>query len=64
LCEEKVDFNTSLGSKETIKEAHKRVGIKAFCDVTDLVTAIKVESLGAGALIAVYVMKPVDIAAH
>jgi nitronate monooxygenase len=29
------------------------VGIKVFCDVTDLQFAIKVESLGADALIAV-----------
>ncbi len=44
---------TSLGSpEETIKEAHK-VGIKVFCDVTDLAFAKKVESLGADALIAV-----------
>ena len=37
LCEEKVEFIlTSLGSpEETIKEAHK-VGVKVFCDVTDL----------------------------
>ncbi len=54
LCEEKVDFIiTSLGSpEETIKEAHK-VGIKVFCDVTDLNFAKKVESLGADAIIAV-----------
>ncbi|WP_291107026.1 NAD(P)H-dependent flavin oxidoreductase [Flavobacterium sp. UBA6195] len=54
LCEEKVDFIlTSLGSpEETIKEAHK-VGIKVFCDVTDLAFAKKVESLGADAIIAV-----------
>ena len=54
LCEEKVDFIiTSLGSpEETIKQAHK-VGIKVFCDVTDLAFAKKVESLGADALIAV-----------
>lgn len=54
LCEEKVDFIiTSLGSpEETINEAHK-VGIKVFCDVTDLNFAKKVESLGADALIAV-----------
>jgi nitronate monooxygenase len=54
LCEEKVDFIiTSLGSpEETIREAHK-VGIKVFCDVTDLAFAKKVESLGADALIAV-----------
>jgi nitronate monooxygenase len=54
LCDEKVDFIiTSLGSpEETIKAAHK-VGIKVFCDVTDLAFAKKVESLGADALIAV-----------
>jgi nitronate monooxygenase len=54
LCEEGIDFIiTSLGSpEETIKEAHK-VGIKVFCDVTDLAFAKKVESLGADALIAV-----------
>ena len=54
LCEEKIDFIiTSLGSpEETIKQAHK-VGIKVFCDVTDLAFAKKVESLGADALIAV-----------
>ncbi|WP_300977511.1 nitronate monooxygenase family protein [Flavobacterium sp.] len=54
LCEEGVDFIiTSLGSpEETIAEAHK-VGIKVFCDVTDLAFAKKVESLGADAIIAV-----------
>ena len=53
-CEEKVDFIiTSLGSpEETIKEAHK-VGTKVFCDVTDVKFALKVEALGADALIAV-----------
>ncbi|MFC4740385.1 NAD(P)H-dependent flavin oxidoreductase [Flavobacterium ponti] len=54
ICEEGVDFIiTSLGSpEETIREAHK-VGIKVFCDVTDLSFAKKVESLRADALIAV-----------
>lgn len=54
ICEEGVDFIiTSLGSpEETIKAAHK-VGIKVFCDVTDLAFAKKVESLGGDALIAV-----------
>lgn len=54
LCEEGVDFIiTSLGSpEETINEAHK-VGIKVFCDVTDLSFAKKVESVGGDALIAV-----------
>ncbi|MES2799135.1 MAG: nitronate monooxygenase [Bacteroidota bacterium] len=53
-CEEKIDFIiTSLGSpEETIKEAHKH-GIKVFCDVTDVKYALKVESLGADAVIAV-----------
>lgn len=54
LCEEGCDFIiTSLGSpEETIREAHA-VGIKVFCDVTDLRFAKKVESLGADAAIAV-----------
>lgn len=53
-CEERVDFIiTSLGSpEETIREAHK-VGVKVFCDVTDVNYARKVEALGADALIAV-----------
>ncbi|HLV71053.1 MAG TPA: nitronate monooxygenase [Xanthomarina sp.] len=54
LCEEGCDFIiTSLGSpEETINKAHV-VGIKVFCDVTDLKFAKKVESLGADAAIAV-----------
>jgi nitronate monooxygenase len=54
ICEEGCDFIiTSLGNpKETIIEAHK-VGIKVFCDVTDLGFAQKVEALGADAIIAV-----------
>ncbi|WP_411766901.1 NAD(P)H-dependent flavin oxidoreductase [Winogradskyella sp. A3E31] len=54
LCEEGCDFIiTSLGSpEETIKQAHA-VGIKVFCDVTDLKFAKKVEDLGADAAIAV-----------
>ncbi|WP_299888027.1 nitronate monooxygenase [uncultured Lacinutrix sp.] len=54
LCEEGCDFIiTSLGSpEETIRQAHK-VGIKVFCDVTDLRFAQKVEQLGADAAIAV-----------
>jgi nitronate monooxygenase len=53
-CEERVDYIiTSLGSPEhTIREAHK-VGIKVFCDVTDVAYAKKVEALGADAVIAV-----------
>lgn len=53
-CEEKVDFIiTSLGSpEETINMAHKS-GVKVFCDVTDLKYALKVEALGADAVIAV-----------
>lgn len=54
LCEEGCDFIiTSLGNpEETIKQAHQ-VGIKVFCDVTDLKYAKKVEALHADALIAV-----------
>jgi nitronate monooxygenase len=53
-CEEKIAFIiTSLGSpEETIIEAHK-VAIKVFCDVTDVKYALKVEELGADAVIAV-----------
>ena len=53
-CEEKIDFIiTSLGSpEETIIEAHK-AGVKVFCDVTNVKYALKVEELGADALIAV-----------
>lgn len=54
LCEEGCDFIiTSLGSpQETIRQAHK-AGIKVFCDVVDLKFALKVEALGADAIIAV-----------
>ena len=53
-CEEKIAFIiTSLGSpEETIIEAHK-VGVKVFCDVTNVKYAKKVEELGADAIIAV-----------
>lgn len=53
-CKYKVDFIiTSLGSPaETISKA-SREGIKVFCDVTDLKYALKVEAIGADALIAV-----------
>lgn len=53
-CKHQVDYIiTSLGSpEETIKQAHK-AGVKVFCDVTDLDYALKVEKLGADALIAV-----------
>ncbi len=54
ICEEGCDFIiTSLGNPEdTINQAHA-VGIKVFCDVTDLHFAKKVENLGADAAIAV-----------
>jgi nitronate monooxygenase len=54
MCEVGCDFIiTSLGNpEETINEAHKH-GIKVFCDVVDLNYAIKVERLGADAIIAV-----------
>jgi nitronate monooxygenase len=53
-CEEQVDFLiTSLGSpEETIHKARK-YNVKVFCDVTDLNYALKVEKLGADAVIAV-----------
>lgn len=54
ICEENVDYIiTSLGSpKETIEKA-KAFGVKVFCDVTNVEYAIKVEELGADAVIAV-----------
>jgi nitronate monooxygenase len=53
-CEEKVDYIiTSLGSpEETIKQAHE-AGVKVFCDVVDTKYALKVQKLGADAVIAV-----------
>jgi nitronate monooxygenase len=54
LCEEGCDFIiTSLGSPEATINAAHQVGIKVFCDVTDLKFAQKVEALGADAVIAV-----------
>jgi nitronate monooxygenase len=52
--EKRVDYIiTSLGNPaECIKAAHE-VGIKVFCDVIDLKYALKVEALGADAVIAV-----------
>jgi len=44
---------TSLGSPEKIIKACKPVGIKVLCDVVDLEYALKVEQLGADAIIAV-----------
>lgn len=54
LLELRVPFIiTSLGNpREVIQRAHA-VGIKVFCDVTDLNYARKVEALGADALVAV-----------
>ena len=53
-CEEKVDFFiTSLGSPAKVIEAAHQVGIKVFCDVTDVKYAQKVANLGADAVIAV-----------
>ena len=53
-CRLKVDYIiTSLGSpKVTIEQAHAS-GVQVFCDVTDLKYALKVEEMGADALIAV-----------
>jgi nitronate monooxygenase len=55
IClEKKVAFIiTSLGSPEEVIEKAKPLGIKVFCDVTELKYSQKVVSLGADALIAV-----------
>lgn len=53
-CEEKIDFFiTSLGSPARVIEEGHKVGIKVFCDVTDVTYAQKVAALGANAVIAV-----------
>ena len=44
---------TSLGNPKLVISQCKQLGIKVFCDVVDLEHAIKVEKLGADALIAV-----------
>ena len=54
LCKLGVDFViTSLGSPRKVIEKCKPLGIKVFCDVTDLGYAQKVEALGCDALVAV-----------
>lgn len=54
LCELKVDYIiTSLGSPELVIQKCKPLGIKVFCDVVNLDYALKVERLGADAVIAV-----------
>jgi nitronate monooxygenase len=55
ICAEyKPDFIiTSLGSPENVIKELRPLGVKVFCDVTDLKYAQKVEKLGADALIAV-----------
>ena len=54
LLELKVSFIiTSLGNPKEVIERCRPLGIKVFCDVTDLDYAKKVEALGADALIAV-----------
>ncbi len=53
-CQEKIAFIiTSLGSPEYVIQRAHEVGIKVFCDVTDINYAKKVEKLGADAIIAV-----------
>lgn len=50
----KVDYIiTSLGSPQEVIEACKPKGIKVFCDVIDEKFALKVEAMGADAIIAV-----------
>lgn len=52
--EKKVDFIiTSLGSPAEVIKLCKPAGIKVFCDVVDLKFALKVQELGADAVIAV-----------
>jgi len=54
LCKLGVDFViTSLGSPRMVIDKCKPLGIKVFCDVTDLAYAKKVEELGCDALVAV-----------
>lgn len=54
VCDLRVGFViTSLGSPEETINACKPLGIKVFCDVTDVAYAKKVEALGADAVIAV-----------
>lgn len=54
LLDLKVDFIiTSLGSPQEVIERCKPLGIKVFCDVTNIEYAQKVERLGADAVIAV-----------
>jgi nitronate monooxygenase len=54
LIELKVPYIiTSLGSPKEVIDRCKPLGIKVFCDVVDLKYALKVEELGADAVIAV-----------
>ena len=54
IIDQRVDFViTSLGNPKNVISQCKPLGIKVFCDVVDLRYAIKVENLGADALIAV-----------
>lgn len=52
--EAKVDYIiTSLGSPRKVIETAHKLGILVFCDVVDLATALKVQEMGADAVIAV-----------
>lgn len=54
LVEEKVHYIiTSLGSPKPVIDAAHPAGIKVFCDVTNLEYALKVQAMGADAVIAV-----------
>lgn len=54
LVEERVGFViTSLGNPKEVIDMCKPFGIKVFCDVVDLTYALKVQDLGADAVIAV-----------
>jgi len=53
-CDEKIAFIiTSLGSPAFVIEEAHQYGIKVFCDVTEVKYALKVEEIGADAVIAV-----------
>ncbi len=54
ICEEGCDFIiTSLGNPKEVIESAQPLGIKVFCDVTNLKYAQKVEGLGCDGVIAV-----------
>lgn len=54
VCKHRVDFViTSLGNPHDVIRLCKPLGIKVFCDVVDVAYSLKVEQLGADAVVAV-----------